>query len=131
VAIVPLHKELARGTLRSALRAVRETAAAAPGGLAGRRSHADDEDEFAKSGEVVAIPGVEHKAIGVRSGCDQQVGDAPSVRPPRFGDGCLDLSVGPRCGGIEGEWLEVRLYLFTAECPDGATVIRRPPSGSR
>ena len=44
-----------------------------------RRSDADDVDEIAEPGEVVGISGVEREAVGVRGGCDEQVGDTPSM----------------------------------------------------
>jgi hypothetical protein len=55
------------------------TVSSSPGGVTVQRSDADDVDEIAESGEVVGIPGVEREAVGVGGGCDEQVGDTPSM----------------------------------------------------
>jgi hypothetical protein len=34
------------------------------------------------------------------------------MRTTRLRDSCHDLSVAPSCRGVEGEWLEARLYLL-------------------
>ena len=50
-----------------------------PGEVTVHRSDADDVDEIAEFGEVVGISGVEREAVGVSGGCDEQVGDTPSM----------------------------------------------------
>ena len=69
-------------------------------------------DEIAEPHEIFRVSGVERQAVGVRGGGDEQVGKPPSMRPARLRYGGHDLSIAPSRGGIEGKWLEGRLYLL-------------------
>jgi len=65
--------------VRSCDRKGARTVCSCPGEVTVQWSNADDVDEIAESGEVVGISGVEREAVGVRGGCDEQVGDTPSM----------------------------------------------------
>jgi hypothetical protein len=47
-------------------------------------SDAYDVDQIAESAIVVGITGVERKTVGVSGRGDEEVGDAPPVRPARL-----------------------------------------------
>jgi hypothetical protein len=65
--------------VRSCDRKGARTVCSCPGEVTVQWSDADDVDEIAESGEVVGISGVEREAVSVSDGCDEQVGDTPSM----------------------------------------------------